>query len=59
LVGRPERKRPQGRSICRWQDNIKWILEKWDGMVWTGFIWLRIQISGGTLVNTVMKLRIP
>jgi hypothetical protein len=28
---------------------LKWILEKWDGMVWTGSNWLRIGTSGGLL----------
>jgi hypothetical protein len=31
------------------------ILEKYDGKVWTGCIWLRI----GVLVNTVKNLRVP
>jgi hypothetical protein len=29
---------------------------KWDGRVWTGFIWLRIGTSGGAVVNTVMNV---
>jgi hypothetical protein len=33
LVGKPEGKRPLGRQRCRWVDNIKLILERWDGMV--------------------------
>jgi hypothetical protein len=28
---------------------IKWILERQDGVVWTGSIWLRIGTSGGLL----------
>jgi hypothetical protein len=28
---------------------LKWILERWDEMVWPGFIWLRIGTSGGPL----------
>jgi hypothetical protein len=28
LVGRPEGRRPLGRPRRRWEDNIKWILEK-------------------------------
>jgi hypothetical protein len=28
---------------------LKWMLEKQDGVVWTGSIWLRIGISGGLL----------
>jgi hypothetical protein len=26
---------------------LKWILERYDGMVWIGLIWLRIGTSGG------------
>jgi hypothetical protein len=33
----------------RWEDNIRWILEKQDGKVWSGYIWLRIGTSGGLL----------
>jgi hypothetical protein len=25
---------------------LKWILEKQDGKVWTGFIWVRIETNG-------------
>jgi hypothetical protein len=49
LVGKSERKRPLGRPRHGWEDDIKWILEKLDGVVWSGFIWLRIGISGGLL----------
>jgi hypothetical protein len=28
---------------------LKWILEKQNGKVWTGLIWLRIETSGGLL----------
>jgi hypothetical protein len=28
---------------------LKWILERRDGMVWIGLIWLRIGTSGGLL----------
>jgi hypothetical protein len=28
---------------------LKGILERWDGMVWIGSIWLRIGTSGGVL----------
>jgi hypothetical protein len=46
LAGKPERGRPPAISRCRWEDNTKWILEKYDRVVWTGFIWLRIGTSG-------------
>jgi hypothetical protein len=28
MVGKPEGNRPLGRPRCRWEDNIKWILER-------------------------------
>jgi hypothetical protein len=28
---------------------LKWILERYDGVVWTGLFWLGIGISGGLL----------
>jgi hypothetical protein len=28
---------------------LEWILVRYDGMVWTGLIWLRIGTSGGFL----------
>jgi hypothetical protein len=31
LVGKPEGKRPLGRPSRRWEGNIKWILNKYDG----------------------------
>jgi hypothetical protein len=37
-----------GRPIGRWKDNIKMDL-RYDGVVWTGLIWLRIGTSGGLL----------
>jgi hypothetical protein len=51
LVGKPEGKRPLGRPTRRWVDNIKEYLREigWDGVVWTGLIWIRIGTSGGLL----------
>ena len=49
LVGKPEGKRPLGRSICRWEDNNKMELQKLDVGVWTGSSWLRIGTGGGHL----------
>jgi hypothetical protein len=50
LVRKPEGRRPLGRQIQRWMDNISWILERQDGVVWTGLLWLR---------NSVMSLWVP
>jgi hypothetical protein len=38
LVGKPEGKRPLGRPTHKWEDNIKFILKRYDGVVWTGLI---------------------
>jgi hypothetical protein len=51
LVGKREGKRPLRRRRRRWESNRKWILEKYYGLVWTGLIWLRIEISGGALLT--------
>jgi hypothetical protein len=49
LVGKPEGKRPLGRTRRRWEYNIKMDLREIgiDGR--TGFSWLRIGSSGGLL----------
>jgi hypothetical protein len=49
LVGKPEGKRPLGRPRRRWVDNIRMDLGEWDGVMWTGLVWLRIG-SGGELL---------
>jgi hypothetical protein len=59
LVGKPEGKRPLGRSRRRWVDNIKIDLRQigWDGMGWVDLTQDRDQWRA--LVNTVMNLRVP
>jgi hypothetical protein len=42
LVGKPEGKRPLGRSRHRWADNIKIDLREIGFRMWIGFIWIRI-----------------
>jgi hypothetical protein len=67
LVGKPEGKRPPGRRIHRWEDNIRYIYGKWDGMVWYGMVWYGMVWSGlvwpvdqrRVLMNSVMNLRVP
>jgi hypothetical protein len=53
LIGKPEVKRSLGRPRRRWEDNIKMDLTetRWDGVVWTGLIWLRIGAGGGFLLT--------
>jgi hypothetical protein len=58
LVGKPEGKRPLGRTRRRWEDNIKMDLHKLEGVVGTGWSWLRIGTGGGNL-NTVKNLQVP
>jgi hypothetical protein len=49
LVGKPERKRPQGRSRCKWEDNIEMDLVeiRWAGVDWIG---LAQDSTGGELL---------
>jgi hypothetical protein len=49
LVGKPEGKRPLGRPRRRWMIILGWILERWDGVMWTGLVWLRIGTGGELL----------
>jgi hypothetical protein len=59
LVGRPEVKRPLGRSRRRWVDNIKMDIRdiEWGRMDWIDLAQDRDQWRA--LVNTVMNLRVP
>jgi hypothetical protein len=50
LVRQPEGKKPLGRPRRTWVDNILgWILERWDGVMWTGLVSLRIGTDGELL----------
>jgi hypothetical protein len=49
LVGKPEGKRPLAIPRRRWEDNIKWILRKLEGVMETAWSWLRIGTGGGHL----------
>ena len=49
LVVNPEGKRPLGRPRRRWEDNIKMDLRTWEGVVGTGWSWLRKGTGGGRL----------
>jgi len=49
LVGKPERKRPLGRPRRRREYNIKMDLQEVEGVVGTGWSWLRIGRGGGHL----------
>jgi hypothetical protein len=59
LVGKPEGRRPLGRTRRRWVDNIKIGLREigWGGMDWMDLAQDRDQWRA--LVNTVMYVRVP
>ena len=48
LVGKPEGKRPLGRPRRRWEI-LRWIFRKVEGVVGTGWSWLRVGTGGGHL----------
>jgi hypothetical protein len=51
FVGKPEGRRPLGRTRRRWIDNIKMDLSEIGLSVvgWTGLVWLRIGTGGKLL----------
>jgi hypothetical protein len=49
LLGKPEGNRPLGRPRRRWWIILGCILERWDGVMWTGLVWLRIETGGELL----------
>jgi len=49
LVGKPEGKRPVGRPRRRWGIILRWLFRKWEGVVGTGWSWLRVGTGGGHL----------
>ena len=49
LVGKPEGMRPMGRPRRRWNVILGWIFRKWEGVVGTGWSWLRTGTGGGHL----------
>jgi hypothetical protein len=59
LVGKPEGKRPLGRSRRRWVDNIKTDLVEVSlgGVDWIGLVQDRVMWR--VLVNAVMNCRVP
>jgi hypothetical protein len=59
LVGRPEGRRPIGRPMRRWEDNIKMDFQEvgWYGVAWIDMAQDRDRWRA--LVNAVMNLRVP
>jgi hypothetical protein len=43
LPGKPEWKRPLGRSLIKLEETLKFILNKYQMKVWNGLIWLCIM----------------
>jgi hypothetical protein len=59
LVGKPEGRRPLGRPIRRWVDNIKMYLAE---IGWGGIDWITLaqdMDQWRALLNTVRNLRVP
>ena len=46
LVGKPEGKRPLGRLRVEGRIILRQIFRKWEGVVGTGWSWLRIETGG-------------
>jgi len=59
LVGKPEGRRPLGRTRRRWVDNIRMDLQEvgYGNMDWIGLVQDRDR--WWTLVSAVMNLRVP
>jgi hypothetical protein len=59
LVGKPEGKRPPGRSRSRWVDNIRIDLEEvgWGDVDW--IVLTKDTSRWRALVNSVLSLRVP
>jgi len=49
LLGKHEGKRPLGRPLRRWEDNIEKDLSRSGMGAWTEWTWLRIGTGGGLL----------
>jgi len=44
-----QKKGSHRRYRRRWEDMLKWVLETYGEKMRTGFIWLRIGLSGRTM----------
>ena len=49
LVGKPEGKSHWGDQVVDGRIILRWIFRKLEGVVWTGWSWLRIGTGGGQL----------
>jgi hypothetical protein len=57
LMGKPERKRPMGKTRCRWEDNINMYLQEVGCGVMDWIELAQERESWRELVNAVMNLR--
>ena len=48
-MGKPEGKRPLGRPMHGWEDNIKVDLQEVGHRAWTELIWISTQTGGKLL----------
>jgi hypothetical protein len=49
LMEKPVGKRPLGKPRQKWRIILRWIFRKLEGVVETGWNWLRIRTGGGHL----------
>jgi len=59
LVGKPEGKRPLGRPIPRWEDNIKMDLQEVGGGCGDWMELVQDRYSWRALVSTVKNFGVP
>ena len=59
LVGKPEGKRPLGRSRLRWEDNIKMDLQEVSGSCGDWMELAQDRERWRALVGTVINFRVP
>jgi hypothetical protein len=59
LVGKPEGKRPLGRTRRRWEDNINMDLQKVEGGCGDWMELTQNRERWRALVSTVMNVRVP
>jgi hypothetical protein len=59
MIKNPEGKRPLGRPVRKWEDNIR--TDIWD-IWWEGVDWIHVPWDRDhwrAVVNTVMNIRVP
>jgi hypothetical protein len=45
-MGKPEGMKPRGSPRCGREEILRWILGRYNGVVWAGLIWLIVGTSG-------------